>query len=507
MYAVHGKTNLWQWLKKSLTPARYQLTAFSLMTELSSQKPGNGRTNRSSGIDQTLVEALPQYSLPNTTLYVTVDLRIMCGSALRQLDIKEVFYGTANDRFGGCGSVWRRTRSIIRRIQYTRLFMDIRGGYHNSSLVLYNGEHEYSSSKIECEPRPQDRNFSRVHIFRLNPHGCPIKRQAGNLTSRISLDQGQRHQTPAEPDSSITRTRSSLVSYTLTITFQRGKPVGLGRTVIHPSHHWDYHRTTLTAPQCRMASLYISITSVDGQDTRVYGALIVIKSLVNLTQLTLAAGDWSQLPDTVVSSLQSHSYRSLEPDLQRASFACENGFTGDCHLNHSLHCTPASVEWHISDFAGSSVAAETPLRIATSFQSRRLSQYLVLPVTSLGFLHIVPVNQYASSETLDVSSVKQIAVGPQERPDSLWSGLSDIRVVDLQPLSSDGTLRHSFNYLHNRIATKGTPCWIGKAYGRDWMNVWLLTRCLHWSTLRSPFNRHQRNGRHTRFVWRDNFLY
>jgi len=29
----------------------------------------------------------------------------MCASALRQLGIKEVYYGCGNDRFGGCGSV------------------------------------------------------------------------------------------------------------------------------------------------------------------------------------------------------------------------------------------------------------------------------------------------------------------------------------------------------------------------------------------------------------------
>lgn len=30
---------------------------------------------------------------------------MMCASALRQMGIKEVFYGCANDRFGGCGGV------------------------------------------------------------------------------------------------------------------------------------------------------------------------------------------------------------------------------------------------------------------------------------------------------------------------------------------------------------------------------------------------------------------
>ncbi|KAF5364378.1 hypothetical protein D9756_000891 [Leucocoprinus leucothites] len=45
------------------------------------------------------------YPLSATTLYVTVEPCIMCAAALRQLGIKEVFYGCANDRFGGCGSV------------------------------------------------------------------------------------------------------------------------------------------------------------------------------------------------------------------------------------------------------------------------------------------------------------------------------------------------------------------------------------------------------------------
>lgn len=45
------------------------------------------------------------HPLADTTLYVTVEPCIMCASALRQLGIKEVFYGCENDKFGGCGSV------------------------------------------------------------------------------------------------------------------------------------------------------------------------------------------------------------------------------------------------------------------------------------------------------------------------------------------------------------------------------------------------------------------
>ena len=55
--------------------------------------------------DQTLTPVMNEYPLSQTTLYVTVEPCIMCASALRQLGIKEVFYGCGNDRFGGCGSV------------------------------------------------------------------------------------------------------------------------------------------------------------------------------------------------------------------------------------------------------------------------------------------------------------------------------------------------------------------------------------------------------------------
>ncbi|KAJ7499418.1 tRNA specific adenosine deaminase [Mycena latifolia] len=46
-----------------------------------------------------------RYPLADTILYVTVEPCIMCASALRQMGIKEVFYGCTNDRFGGCGGV------------------------------------------------------------------------------------------------------------------------------------------------------------------------------------------------------------------------------------------------------------------------------------------------------------------------------------------------------------------------------------------------------------------
>lgn len=55
--------------------------------------------------NRILTPKMTSYPLSTTTLYVTVEPCIMCAAALRQLGIQEVFYGCANDRFGGCGSV------------------------------------------------------------------------------------------------------------------------------------------------------------------------------------------------------------------------------------------------------------------------------------------------------------------------------------------------------------------------------------------------------------------
>ncbi|KAJ7581097.1 cytidine deaminase-like protein [Mycena floridula] len=55
--------------------------------------------------DKSFTPSVSDRPLSTTTLYVTVEPCIMCASALRQVGIKEVFYGAGNDRFGGCGSV------------------------------------------------------------------------------------------------------------------------------------------------------------------------------------------------------------------------------------------------------------------------------------------------------------------------------------------------------------------------------------------------------------------
>ncbi|KAL8994740.1 MAG: hypothetical protein Q9169_005379, partial [Polycauliona sp. 2 TL-2023] len=55
-------------------------------------------------IDQVL-DVYPSSVFQNTILYVTVEPCIMCASALRQLKIHSVYFGCANERFGGTGGV------------------------------------------------------------------------------------------------------------------------------------------------------------------------------------------------------------------------------------------------------------------------------------------------------------------------------------------------------------------------------------------------------------------
>jgi tRNA-specific adenosine deaminase 2 len=52
-----------------------------------------------------MLQSYPKTALQSTDLYVTVEPCVMCASALRQYRIRSVYFGCANDRFGGTGGV------------------------------------------------------------------------------------------------------------------------------------------------------------------------------------------------------------------------------------------------------------------------------------------------------------------------------------------------------------------------------------------------------------------
>ena len=55
-------------------------------------------------IDAMLGDGRSVGQISECSLYVTVEPCIMCASALRQLQVRQVFYGCRNDKFGGCGT-------------------------------------------------------------------------------------------------------------------------------------------------------------------------------------------------------------------------------------------------------------------------------------------------------------------------------------------------------------------------------------------------------------------
>ncbi|KAG1808735.1 cytidine deaminase-like protein [Suillus subaureus] len=83
--------------------------------------------------DMGLTPEPTRYPLADTVLYVTVEPCIMCASALRQLGIKEVFYGCENVKFGGCGSVLGVNASVRHPVHPS---YQATGGYLREEAIM-----------------------------------------------------------------------------------------------------------------------------------------------------------------------------------------------------------------------------------------------------------------------------------------------------------------------------------------------------------------------------------
>ncbi|XP_052202032.1 tRNA-specific adenosine deaminase TAD2 [Diospyros lotus] len=67
-------------------------------------------------LEQWKINGLPEAEVAKRfsrcTLYVTCEPCIMCAAALSILGIEEIYYGCANEKFGGCGSILSLHTSI-----------------------------------------------------------------------------------------------------------------------------------------------------------------------------------------------------------------------------------------------------------------------------------------------------------------------------------------------------------------------------------------------------------
>ncbi|KAJ3716098.1 cytidine deaminase-like protein [Lentinula raphanica] len=102
--------------------------------------------------DQTLTPQATQYPLSTTTLYVTVEPCMMCASALRQLGIREVFYGCGNERFGGCGSVLGVNSDLDHPIHPA---YKATGGYCREDAIMILRRFYISENTNAPVPRPK----------------------------------------------------------------------------------------------------------------------------------------------------------------------------------------------------------------------------------------------------------------------------------------------------------------------------------------------------------------
>ncbi|KAG2042654.1 cytidine deaminase-like protein [Suillus americanus] len=113
--------------------------------------------------DMELAPESTRYPLADIVLYVTVEPCIMCASALRQLGIKEVFYGCENEKFGGCGSVLGVNASVRHPVHPS---YRATGGYLREEAIMilrrfYVTENTNGMSYYSPTPIPKQKS-SRV---------------------------------------------------------------------------------------------------------------------------------------------------------------------------------------------------------------------------------------------------------------------------------------------------------------------------------------------------------
>ena len=94
-------------------------------------------------IDEVQALDSPSDIYSSLSVYVNVEPCIMCASALMKVKIKAIFYGCANDKFGGCGSV-RNIVDILTKLDQKHK-VSISGGHRAVEAInllkeFYDGE-------------------------------------------------------------------------------------------------------------------------------------------------------------------------------------------------------------------------------------------------------------------------------------------------------------------------------------------------------------------------------
>lgn len=99
--------------------------------------------------------------LSDVTLYVTVEPCLMCSSALRQVGIKKVYYGCANDRFGGCGGVLAIHNNP--KLIYSEA-LEAYGGYRREEAIMLLRKFYLTENVHAPSPRDKSKRVLKTDI-------------------------------------------------------------------------------------------------------------------------------------------------------------------------------------------------------------------------------------------------------------------------------------------------------------------------------------------------------
>ncbi|KAG8693608.1 tRNA(adenine34) deaminase [Ceratobasidium sp. 394] len=103
---------------------------------------------------------IPPHPLSGTDLYVTVEPCIMCASALRQLGLRATYFGAANERFGGCGSVLDvNERPNLNHPSYPASF-----GYLREECIMILRRFYMTENMNAPIPKTKARRVLKTHI-------------------------------------------------------------------------------------------------------------------------------------------------------------------------------------------------------------------------------------------------------------------------------------------------------------------------------------------------------
>ncbi|KAL2355379.1 cytidine deaminase-like protein [Cryomyces antarcticus] len=109
-----------------------------------------------------ILQSHPQSILQETDLYVTVEPCIMCAAAMRQYRIRAVYFGCANERFGGTGGVMNIHSDPSIDMPYA-----VYGGLFREEAIMLLRRFYIQENEKAPEPKQKKTRELKTHILPL----------------------------------------------------------------------------------------------------------------------------------------------------------------------------------------------------------------------------------------------------------------------------------------------------------------------------------------------------